>query len=178
MVYFLSITPELIILCGLQFSGKTYIAEKIRQRSGAVIISFDEIYTGLVENFEKNGVSMPDRWDRVKRIAIERMKENLEQGNSVIWDSINPRREYRDELKNLAYQMGLKSTIIFVKTPMTTIKQRLEENKERQLRHSINTEDLERTVREMEEPTESEQAIIITPEEDLNSLLDNLIKLY
>lgn len=85
---------KLIILVGISGSGKSTWLKSI-DLTGCVIISPDDIrreLTGSISNQTMNG--------QVFAIAFSRIVENLEKGNSVIFDATNVTSKSRKTLMN------------------------------------------------------------------------------
>lgn len=167
---------ELYILCGIQFSGKTYLAKHIQERNNLAIISFDQIYADNQIFFDKSRLKMADRWTKVKSIALTRLKRELKNGHSVVWDSTNPKKIYRDELREIARQEGTTSKLIFVNTPMDIIYLRFKSIRKSANRYMVSKGDLERTVKEMEPPGNEEKPYVLKPGDNIAAFIDNLLR--
>lgn len=84
------------MITGIPGSGKTTLAQHIADTSGAVRCSYDDM-PGANTRRETDG--------SVKRAWIERMRSALENGNSVICDTLNltvrERKEILDEMSGI-----------------------------------------------------------------------------
>ena len=165
----------LYILCGLQFSGKSYISKQIQKQCKASIISFDEIYDTQINEFNKQKMPESKRWFTVKKIAITRLREELKIKSHIVWDSTNPKKIYREELKQLASKEGVTSKLIFVNIPIEVIKTRIKKNDLSPARHKISTADLINTINEMEEPLDEEEPFVYNYGDDVEFFTHNLI---
>lgn len=165
---------ELYILCGLPFSGKTFLAERIREHSEAEVISFDDVYSEKMQEFEKEQLPIAERWQRVKTLAIERVEEHLKNGQNAIWDSTNPLRRHREELREIANRHNANSHVIFVNTPLRDIYVRIEGNRATEKRHNIDSVDFSGTLEKWENPSEDENAIEFCPGDDIVVFLKKL----
>ena len=95
---------NLIIMCGNTGVGKTYIANLISQKTGYKHIRGSEV---MAESGEKP----PEPWPHEFRVRnYERMFDKarplLENGESVILDSLFNREEFRKGAKKLAEETG------------------------------------------------------------------------
>jgi predicted kinase len=73
---------DLVLLCGLAFSGKSTLAEAIVQQLGGSIVSLDEINArrGLC-----SGEGIPrEEWSRTHRTAVTAIEERMRRGISPI----------------------------------------------------------------------------------------------
>ena len=89
-------TQEIIIMTGYPGSGKSTIANNIFLKNGYIIISGDIHKTSK----------------KMIKIAIS----EIEQGKSIVFDSLNPSREKRAEFIDLAKKYNLPSRCIYVST--------------------------------------------------------------
>lgn len=152
------------ILCGPSFSGKTHIAEQISKSTNAITISFDDLRRELFPY--KLSLESED-WMVVKTEALKRYQHALEQKISVIWDSTNPLRSYRQELIELARRFGATEYLIHLNTPKEIVYTRRRRNAEYPTRHQIEDKDFDSTLQEWEQPSPEEGNLIVlsSPEE-------------
>lgn len=93
--------PEFIMMVGLPASGKSTFAKELAEQNGAIICSSDEIRREIFgdENCQDDNT-------RVFKILHNRIKENLKNGNNVIYDATNlsekRRRAFLQELEGIA----------------------------------------------------------------------------
>lgn len=165
---------KLFILCGLTFSGKTSLAQRIAEYLPVTIISFDEIYEELRQETGGNLSPQPEVWDQVKRIALLSLSENLQEGRNVIWDSTNPLKKHREELIEIGDRFGAQSIVVHVNTPLDEIRRRKERNKFTNERSDRGLEEFEQRLRIWENPLEGEHAIQITSEADILTFINEI----
>ena len=124
----------LYILCGLGFAGKTTLAKKISDKAGAIHISIDWIFA---QKEQELGLNLRDResWDKVFKIGLELAREQLEKGNSIIFDHVNERFDKREALRNLARTTSAKAELIYLNFPMDQLLARQDKNKQTKERH-------------------------------------------
>lgn len=165
---------KLFILCGLPFSGKTYLSQKIAEHLPVTIVSFDAIYEELRPKTGENLSPQPEVWNQVKQTALFYLINNLKEGKNVIWDSTNPLRKHREEIIRIGDNFGSQSIIVHVNTPLDEIRKRREENKSSHRKIDRGSEDFEQTLKAWENPSEEECAIQITSESDILTFIHTL----
>jgi O-phosphoseryl-tRNA(Sec) kinase len=110
-------TQFLLVLCGIPASGKTTLAEQLvttlRSDYNVELVSTDywrdEVY---YSNFK------PENERNVRAIALQRTKELLSTGHSVVHDDSNYYESMRHDLYNLAAEQGCAFGVIHVATPI------------------------------------------------------------
>lgn len=162
---------KLFILCGLSFSGKTSLAQKIAECLPVTIISFDAIYEELRQKTGDDLSPQPEVWDQVKQTALLSLSENLQEGRNVVWDSTNPLREHREELIEIGDCFGAQS---IVNTPLDEIRRRRQKNKFTHERSDSGSDYFEQRLRIWENPLEGERAIQVTSESDILTFIHTL----
>jgi len=168
---------RVFILCGLQFSGKSHVSDIVRHACHAEVISFDDIKTELFP-LKISPLSAYD-WMNVKSCAIKRYTDALIEGKTVVWDSTNPLRQYREELITLAKLYDYDPVIIFLNTTNETIVARRGRNIELPTRHQVDDLDFETTKQIFEAPTEEEgEVVVLSSESEIKSFSHQLQELY
>ncbi len=160
-------------MCGVGFSGKSTLAKQIAEHTGATLVSQDALF------FEKEKEMNLDQdsdkqWRMLLDMCLERIKENLETGKSVVFDNTNTRFEHREELRELAKSVEAETKVIFLDTPIEIQKERQKKNLKTGERHDVKQEYLDQAIAELEIPTENENTLSFKPNTDLNILLKNL----
>lgn len=113
-------------MMGIPGSGKSTVADDIKQMHNAVRISPDEIrrmLTGDPNNQERNA--------EVFGIAHGSTKANLAQGNHVIFDATNTKADSRRTLLGLADQTGARKHLHIVDPGLEVSSQRNRDRAER-----------------------------------------------
>lgn len=155
-------------MCGVGFSGKSTLAKKIAEHTGAVLISQDAMY------FEKElnlNLDNDDQWRMLLDMCKERILENLKNGKSVVFDSVNTRFEHREELRQLAKSAGAGTKVVFLDTPIDIQRERQEKNRETKARPDVKQEYLDQAINELEVPTSEENVLVFSPDIDLEAFL-------
>lgn len=165
---------KLFILCGLPFSGKTYLAQKIAEHLPVTIISLDAIYEELRQKTGDDLSPQPELWDQVKQNALLSLSKNLQEGKNVVWDSTNPLRKYREELIKIGDSFGAQNVVVHVDTPLDEVKKRRQENKSTHRKIDRGSDDFEQTLRLWENPLGEERAIQVASESDILTFIYTL----
>lgn len=115
--------PKLIVMSGLQGSGKSSIAYKLSEKLKIPIISVDPIHSailkaGIEDSFE---VGLADYF-----VAEKLAEENLENGISIIIDASNYVREGQKIWEDLASRKNLKLVVIQCNLDEKIHKERIE----------------------------------------------------
>src|SRR5215831_13921304 len=105
--------PNLYILCGLPFSGKSTLAQQLALATGSVLVSYDALWW---EKKRETG----DSWgfDALCHLAEARLAEALEDGVSAVYDTLNNSKGWRDRLRRLAARHGARSVVVYLNTPL------------------------------------------------------------
>lgn len=165
---------KLFILCGLPFSGKTYLAQKIAEHLPVAIISFDAIYEELRQKTGDELSTQPEVLDQVKQKALLSLSENLQEGKNVVWDSTNPLRKHREELMGIGDSFGAQNIVLHVNTSLDEVRKRMQENKSTHKKVDRGSDDFEQTLRMWENPLEREHAIQVASESDILTFIHTL----
>ncbi len=163
---------KLYIMCGLAFSGKSTLARKIAEYTKSNLIAFDTLW--IEKDKEKPVPKNAEGWRYIRDAAQTGILTALRDGSSVIYDDNNPRKEHREELRNIAKKAGVELIIIYLDTPLDTIRTRENNNKVKAERHSVEPKNFEKVLADFERPTADENAMVFTPEMDVDSFLKKL----
>jgi predicted kinase len=98
--------PQLIIFSGLPGTGKSTLAKRLAIHLGAVYLRIDTIETAL------QNAGVPDVGALGYLAGYSIAKENLDLGNTVIADSVNPWQLTRDAWRKAATDAGKPSVDI------------------------------------------------------------------
>lgn len=165
--------PILYIMCGVGFSGKSTLAKKIAEHTGAVLVSQDALFFEKEKELNLDQDS-DEQWRMLLDICLERIKENLSAGKSVVFDNTNTKFEHREELRRLARSVGAETKVIFLDTPIEIQKERQNKNLETGERHTVKQEYLDQAIAELEVPNENENVLVFKPDTDIDEFLKNL----
>lgn len=101
----------LIIVCGLQETGKTTVAKKIGKKTGAILLRTDIIRKELF----KNPTYSQKEKTRIYSEMFLRAKKLLQDNNTVILDATFAEKQNRHQAKKIADETGSKFKMIGVK---------------------------------------------------------------
>ncbi|MCX6233194.1 MAG: AAA family ATPase, partial [Bacteroidetes bacterium] len=101
----------LIIVCGLQGVGKTIVATKIAEKTGAILLRTDVIRKKLVKNPTYGKEEIIHIYDEM----FSRAKKSLLDKNTVILDATFAEIQDRHRAKKIADEAGSKFEIVEVK---------------------------------------------------------------
>jgi predicted kinase len=166
-------SPTLYILCGLPFAGKTSLGRAIAAHTGAVIVTFDDLYDAHGEELARTRDSLAV-WQAVRDLAGEQIAELLRRGIAVVYDNTNFRAAHRAALRAIAEEAGAQATIVHVDTPLAVIAARRAANARTQGRGDIMDTDLSYVLSQWEAPLPGEGVIEFRPDSDLLSWLADL----
>src|SRR3990167_1792618 len=165
---------NLYIMCGLAFSGKSTIARIIAERTGSRIIAFDKLW---VEKEKEQPITKGDKgWRFIRKVAQDEIANTLREGQSVVYDDNNVRFEHREQVREIARNLGANPIVIYLNTPMELIRERELANKTTGERHEVEPENFQKVVEQLEVPTANEDALEFTPDTDIEKFLSELPK--
>lgn len=93
----------LIIICGLQGTGKTTVAKKVALKINGVVLRTDEIRKEII----KNPVYSKEEKDRVYDEMFSRAKGLIKEGRSVVLDATFVKKENRDRAKGISKEFRI-----------------------------------------------------------------------
>ncbi len=161
-------------MCGLALSDKSTLARKIAERTGSRLIAFDKL---LVEKEKEQPVSKDDAgWRFIRKVAQDEIVSTLKEGQSVVYDDNNVRFEHREEVREIARNLGVNPIVIYLNTPMELIRERELVNKTTGERHEVEPENFQKVVEQLEVPTSNENVLEFTPNTDIDKFLSELPK--
>lgn len=172
MIWYTLNMTRLYIMCGLAFSGKSTLARKIAEHTGAKLIAFDKLWVNTEK--EKPISKDDDGWKFIRKVGLNEIAKTLSEGTSVVYDDNNPRFEHREEVRDIARKLGVKETVIYLNTPMETIRARETTNKITGERHEVEIGNLQKVAQDFEAPTSRENFLEFTLATDLNEFLQKL----
>jgi len=152
-------TSKLFLMCGLSFSGKSYLAKQIGDHVGATIISLDGI--NQERGLDNNNVIPVFEWEETHKIALDRLSKYLDAGKSVIIDDTNPLLKLRDRFRKIANERGLRTIVVLVNTSVETINERVDKVRKNQDRHIAPREALDNLIKMFEYPNPKIEELVI-----------------
>lgn len=154
-------TPTLYLMLGYPGAGKTSVAEKIAQASGAVHLNSDWFRLHMY----KNPTFSQEEHDSLYGNLDYLCELILSTGKSVIYDANLNRFEHRKEKYDIADKIGAKVKLVFVNTDKDIAKQRATVEADKNPAHrpfgNMASKTFERLTSEIELPRPSEPTIKI-----------------
>jgi len=162
----------LYIMSGLAFSGKSTLAKQIAVDTNSKLIAFDQLW---VEMEKKQPVSKDAvGWRFIRNVGQEEVAKALKAGSSVVYDDNNVRVEHRDELRQIAKELGAEAIVIYLNTPMSVIREREERNRITGARHEVDPINFQTVAEQLQEPPDEENVLRFTPEDNAKDWLNKL----
>lgn len=112
------------LLCGPSLSGKTSLRNRMVAELGFRAISFDEINSSRGLPLGANGLQ--HEWAKTLDLALERLRELLAEGQSVVVDDTFCYRWLRDRFCARARQLGAKPLILHLAVEPALLHERYE----------------------------------------------------
>lgn len=159
-------------MCGLAFSGKSTLARKIAEHTGAKMIAFDKLW---VEKDKEHPIPKgDDGWKFIRKVGQDEVAKVLQEGHDVVYDDNNVRFEHREELREIARKLGAKEITIYLNTLMELIREREAANRATGERHEVEPENFQTVMEQLQVPTSQENMIEFRPEMHVDEWLKNL----
>ena len=99
----------------------------------------------------------------------------LKRGESVVHDATNFARTVRDQIRAIAYELGLSAHVIYVDVSIEEANRRRIENQDLRLRHHVSETVFMEVKSEMEPPTEDESVIIFDGSMDVTTWIEHVL---
>jgi predicted kinase len=162
-------SPALVLMCGLAFSGKSTVARSLTQNLDARLVSLDDINNerGL---WGGHGITV-EEWQRTHEVAQARVRSALTAGQSVVLDDTSNLRLLRDGYRALAHASGARFALVFVSTPLRDIQERRVRASRTRERRSVDDAVFSEHAASFEEPEVDEAALVHRPNDSLDELL-------
>ena len=100
------------------------------------------------------------------------LRQNLQAGYSVVYDSVNLSEKHRNKIKKLAEEVGAQAMVVYLKTPVEEIYRRQEQSIQDKSHHYLGREFINQSIQRLEVP---ENCIVISNEKEKNDFLVNYV---
>lgn len=157
--------PTLVILCGLPFSGKSFLAKQLHQATGATVVSADEIWR------QRDAAGEETTGEAALLAAEARVVDLLAAGYDVVYDTLHNSHGWRDRSQRLAATANAQAVVVYLATPIDVIRQRRAATAASGDRHNVDSAVLGREMTLLEPPGSNENAVVVHPCADLTPLL-------
>ncbi len=151
----------LLILCGLPYSGKSYVANQLLQETEIKIVAIDSIFNAKGFDWNTNKLPTATEWQEIFEESYESVRDALKLDKNVLYDSTNHTKASRDALREIAGSVGASTCVIYVKTPAEIVWERWRENQKTPSRPQVSAELVQATIDTFEEPQGEENVIVI-----------------
>jgi predicted kinase len=153
-------TPQLIIICGLSFSGKSTLARAIVLHFGFAEVDVDETKFNLFGRAIQDSDLKPADWARLYAETDREIAELLTSGKTVVDASRNFSKTERDSARQIAENCGVALLTVYVDTPESVARQRLLDNRVMPSRRDVSDSDFADVIRAMQVPTADESPLV------------------
>lgn len=149
---------NVILMCGLSFSGKSTLATLLARELGAEIVSLDSINE---ERGLYGGQGIPaEEWANTHRIGDERVSIYLRLGLDVIVDDTGSPRFVRDHWRDIASREGARFSLVWVQIDPKLQHERLVENRATNARHDVTDAVMAEHLASFQMPTDEDPIVI------------------
>jgi predicted kinase len=157
--------PVVIVLVGLQYAGKSYLAERIVSRNYA--------HFWATNIKKKYGIAN----NEMIQVAVEVLGIVLAERRNIIIDFVNHKFDMRKQFQAVAKELGADYKVIFLDTPKEERLRRREENVkigDMPGRRIISLEQMEQFENEFEIPMNDENLVTLKTQDDIERFIENL----
>ena len=151
---------NLIIVCGLPFSGKTVISKDLSTRLNAERVSFDETWNRLEQEITADESKKTLDWETVRSLCKDLIKSNLTANKNTIYDDVNATFQMRQEIAQIARSLGLTYCVLYLDISLDEMYLRIKRNIKEKYHHQVSKENLQNVVQGFEEPSLNEVVVI------------------
>lgn len=165
--------PNIFIMSGLPFSGKSTLSKQIAMSLGIPRISFDETWVQVEqEHGSVPGSDDIERWKYINRMCEDNARKFLSEGTSVVYDNLGSNLGQRDKIRKLANEEGATSKVIYVDIDKEEVIRRREANLELKERAQVSDQNFDRALATFEPPEKGEDALVYTSTQDVNTWIE------
>lgn len=157
-------------MCGIPFSGKSTLAIELARHGGCSVVSVDRIVRELAIDLGPEGGKQRG-WARAMAEALQRSRELLTDGESVVYDNANHTRRNRDRCRRLAAHAGARFGCVWVDVDRSTAHRWLLENRTRPTRSNVPDAAFRQIADEFEPPSDEPDVIRWRPGTDVDELV-------
>jgi len=147
------------LLVGLPYSGKTTMANYLKNKYGFAHINIDQLKKEAGYG-DVGDDDVPDVvWDKIFIAADNLIVKYLSQGKNLANEYAWVTREWRDRAKKVAKDIGFETKIIYLTIDLKEIKKRWLKNSKTKERFHWPKNEFKNYIHDFEKPTEDEHVI-------------------
>jgi predicted kinase len=169
-----NMSANIIVLCGVPFSGKSRLAKQLSDELGLKIMSYDNDIYAVHRHEVPAGTAPAKEYEAIQTIARQYLGDILSTGESIIYDDLCLERDDRNKLMQMANERNAKYILVFLDTPESVIQQRRDTNLETSARNHTSDEKLKLDLSLLEKPRPSENPIVVTPEASVEDVVGEI----
>jgi len=157
--------PKILVLMGLQYAGKSFLAEKIVDKNYA--------HFWATKIKKAYGIANPEMIE----VGLNVIEQVSLTGYNVVIDFVNHKYATRKQFQDKAQELNVEYHVIFIDTPKDERLRRRELNVQegdKPGRRVIGLEQLQQFEDEFELPQENEPTIVLKTQSDIDELLASL----
>lgn len=157
--------PKILVLMGLQYAGKSYLAEKIVEKN------YSHFWATKIK--KTYGIANPEMIE----IGLEVIEQVSSAGYNLVIDFVNHKYAMRKQFQYRAQELGVDYQVIFIDTPKEERLLRRERSiQEGDMpgRRVISLEQMQQFEDEFELPLNTEPATIMKTQSDIDVFLASL----
>lgn len=164
----------LYILTGLPYSGKTTLTNELVKRFGFRTASVDDV---MDERGLDSDTMTQEDWNTVYSEAYERLKTNLKNGNSVVFDMGHLKFSERELSRQMAESLDVNCKLIYINTSLEEIRKRWIQNELTKERGQLSDRGMKIALSQFQEPTADENPIVYNRQMNLDNWIKENIKI-
>ncbi|MFZ2538223.1 MAG: AAA family ATPase [Oscillospiraceae bacterium] len=161
----ISNNPTVIVLAGLQYSGKSYLANNITDKN------YSHFWATNIK--KKYGIKNPEMIEVAKLVISSVVSE----GFNLVIDFVNHKYDIRKQFQDTANRLDVGYKVVFIDTPKEVRLERREKNVlvgDQPGRRVISLDQMNEFENEFEIPNENENVIILRSQDDIDLFLETL----
>lgn len=158
-------SPEVLVLMGLQYSGKSYLAEKLEEHNYVHFWA-----TKIKKRFE---IANPEMLE----IALKVLDEVVTNKYNLVIDFTNHKRQIRERFQNATTDLHTQYRVVFLDIPREERLRRRQENAAKgdiPGRRVISLEQMKEFEEALEMPSDNENALHLISQADIDVFLGSL----
>ena len=162
--------PNLYLLCGLSFAGKSTLADRLKEPLDAILVEADDYIAAV----RPNSLSKIDEWRAIQKLARGKARALLEAGQNVLFDDLMVDPRDRVEMEELACQCGAGFRTIFLNTPPEVVRRRQQQQSPTPEQQAVYDEHTALLLSQLVPPPRA-QAVYVEPGYDVQTVVQEIL---